>query len=207
MVIHISKRQLVLYLIFLLSGAIGWWCYIHDNSNKIVSESGTVVKTTLVADSVNSEMRHEIESQLILERVRNIFRLVKSDYMAFGGAAENELLDKSFCSKSWNKLLMAVRKKEMETSTMFFEVNYWTMTRNSGIINFDEFEVKSLELGPRMMAKVSYTVYETDSYNPAMIDLVYEDGQWKIDNFYHLKYMLNLRNCMWNYLANESVFI
>jgi len=29
---------------------------------------------------------------------------------------------------------------------------------------------------------------------------VYEDGQWKIDNFYQLKFMLNVRDSMYRYL-------
>ena len=48
-------------------------------------------------------------------------------------------------------------------------------------------------------------IYEDKNYTPARIELVYEDGQWKIDNFYHLKYMFNMRERMWQYLDNTQM--
>ena len=50
-------------------------------------------------------------------------------------------------------------------------------------------------------------VYDSDSYTPARIELVYEDGNWKIDNFYHLKYMLNMRSMMSQYLGNDMPYL
>jgi hypothetical protein len=104
---------------------------------------------------------------------------------------------------------MAVRAKEHETTSLFFEVNRWTMAYESDLITFDEFEVADLHIGPdnQKTAVVNFTVYEADTYTPARIELVYEDGQWKIDNFYHMKYMLNLRQCMYRYLDNEVVYL
>jgi hypothetical protein len=126
-----------------------------------------------------------------------------------GGSVDSDLLDLSFCSKSWNKLLMAVRSKEHNTGTLFFEVNKWTMAYESGLVDFDEFEVSDLTIGPdnERTATVTFMVYDSDSYTPARIELVYEDGNWKIDNFYHLKYMLNMRSMMSQYLGNDMPYL
>ena len=123
-----------------------------------------------------------------------------------GGSCENELFDKAFCSKSWNKLLMAVHRKEEQTGTLFFEINHWSMLRYSGVqLSFDEFEVEHVDLfSPVKRASVTFTVYEADTYTPARIDLIYEDGRWVIDNFHNLKYGIDVRNAMWNYLANPN---
>lgn len=156
---------------------------------------------------MNMEMRTEAEKGMVLERVKDIYRLVKSDYMLHGGSYENELFDKAFCSKSWNKLLMAVRCKEEQTGSLFFEMNHWSMTRYSGVLlSFDEFEVESLDLFSDVKrATVTFTVYESDTYTPARIYLVYEDGRWMIDDFRNLKYMIDVRNAMWDYIAKPDM--
>ena len=157
-------------------------------------------------DSVKSEMALQLEREALLERVRAMYTLVKHECIYLGGSVDNDMLDKSFCSKSWNKLLMAVRSKEHNTGTLFFEVNKWTMTYDSDLVSFDEFEVQDLNMDTdEMTAVVNFTVYTPDTYTPARIELVYEDGNWKIDNFYHLKYGLNLRSQMWDYLGNDLI--
>lgn len=157
-------------------------------------------------DSVKSEMALQLEREALLERVRAMYTLVKHECIYLGGSVDNDMLDKSFCSKSWNKLLMAVRSKEHNTGTLFFEVNKWTMTYDSDLVSFDEFEVQDLNMDANeMTATVNFTVYASDTYTPARIELVYEDGTWKIDNFYHLKYGLNLRSQMWDYLGNDLI--
>lgn len=169
------------------------------------------VQTTLAGlpDSVKTEMALKLEREAVLERVRTIYRVVKQECMYMGGSVDSDLFDLSFCSKSWNKLLMAVRSKEHNTGTLFFEVNKWTMTYESGLVDFDEFEVSDLTIGPdnERTATVTFMVYDSDSYTPARIELVYEDGNWKIDNFYHLKYMLNMRLMMSQYLGNDMPYL
>ena len=159
-------------------------------------------------DSVTSEMALKLEREALLERVRAMYTLVKHECIYLGGSVDNDMLDKSFCSKSWNKLLMAVRSKEHNTGTLFFEVNKWTMTYDSDLVSFDEFEVQDLNMDANeMTATVNFTVYASDTYTPARIELVYEDGNWKVDNFYHLKYGLNMRSQMWHYLGNDLIYL
>lgn len=159
------------------------------------------------ADSVNMEVQVNVERGVVLERVKSIYRLVKSEYMQRGGSYDSELFDKAFCSKSWNDMLMDVHRKEHQTGTLFFEINPWSMTRYSGVmVSFDEFEVDIVDItSKRKRASVTFTVYEDDTYTPARIDLICENGCWKIDNFYNLKYGLDVRNCMWEYLAHDII--
>jgi len=173
----------------------------HNAFSVVVPEG----ELTELSDTLDTEVKMQIISGIVLERVKDIYALVKSDFMENGGAGENELLDKAFCSKSWNKLLMAVRWKENLTGALFFESNYWSMTRDAGIVAFDEFEVTNIELEPQMMASVSFTVYEATTYVPARIDLVFEEGRWVIDNFHNLKYMTDFRESMWDFLRNDHL--
>ena len=183
------------------------------NRAKTVAQAETqVVNSTenlALTGVMNSEMREEAEKGVVLNRVKDIYRLIKSEYMIHGGSYENELFDKAFCSKSWNKLLMAVRCKEEQTGTLFFEMNHWSMTRYAGVLlSFDEFEVEveSIDLlSDVKRATVTFTVYESDTYTPARIYLVYEDGRWMIDDFRNLKYMIDVRNAMWDYIAKPDM--
>ena len=184
--------------------AMGYQMAHHqETEDEQIVEQASIMSTP---DSVKSEMALQLEREALLERVRAMYTLVKHECIYLGGSVDNDMLDKSFCSKSWNKLLMAVRSKEHNTGTLFFEVNKWTMTYDSDLVSFDEFEVQDLNMDANeMTATVNFTVYASDTYTPARIELVYEDGNWKIDNFYHLKYGLNLRSKMWDYLGNDLI--
>ena len=146
-----------------------------------------------------------LERGVVLERVKTIYSLIKQERY-FGESTDNDLLDKAFCSKSWNQLLMAVRRQEYLTNTLFFELDHWTMSNDIDVVSFEEFEVRNLIFSSdEKRAQVDFTVYEANRYTPARVELVYEDGQWKIDNFYHLKYMFNMRERMWQYLDNSPM--
>ena len=201
-------KKVLLLGLTLVIGLVSTSC---QRSKGTPENGGTneIVKDTVVSDSVQSEMALAIERQVVLERVRSIYGLVKQECTYLGGSVDNDWLDKAFCSRRWNDLLMAVRNKEFHTNTLFFEVNRWTMTYDSDLISFDEFEVADCIIGEDndKTAAVNFTVYAPDSYTPVRIELVYEDGQWKIDNFYHMKYMLNLRQSMYQYLGNDLQYL
>lgn len=179
-------------------------CNRGSNNNK---ESNILAKdTTKTIIQKKSEIQMEMERAIVLDRVKNIFRVVSEDQRSMSGFVMSGLCDRAFCSKSWNELMMAVQRKEYLTSTLFFELDYWTMTRDPELVTFEEFEVTKLVMDEQgKSASVSFVVYEPDTYVPARVDLVFENGRWVIDNFYNLRYMLNLRHCMWNYLNHDIV--
>lgn len=172
-----------------------------DVATKTTQKKSSPIKSTEVALA--------LEREVVLDRVKRIYSIIRQECTYMGGSVDSDLLDRTFCSKRWNQLLLAVRAKEHQTNTLFFEVNRWTMAYDLDLINFDEFEVADIHIGPnnQKTAIVNFTVFDMDSYTPARLELVYEDGQWKIDNFYHMKYMLNLRQCMYRYLNNDMLYL
>ena len=178
----------------------------HSAPNKDNTTSTISIDTTKTISKVDPEVQMALERGIVLDQVKNIFRVVSEDQRSMSGFVMSGLCDKAFCSKSWNKLMLAVQRKEYMTSTLFFEVDYWTMTRDPELVQFEEFEVTKLVIDEHQKsASVSFVVYEPTAYVPARVDLVYEDGRWVIDNFYDLRYMLNLRHCMWNYLNHDVI--
>lgn len=178
-----------------------------QNSQNNEHASNIIIKdTTKTVAMMDSEMQMEMERAVILDRVQNIFRIVNDDQRTITGFVNSGLCDRAFCSKSWNKLIKSIKRKEYLTGTLFFEVDYWTMTRDPGMVTFEEFEVTKLVMDEKdKSASVSFVVCGYDDDVPARVDLVYEDGRWVIDNFYDLRYMLNLRHCMWNYLNYDLI--
>ena len=178
-----------------------------QNSSNNKDNTSLVIKDTLMTGrNQNPEMQMALERGSVLDCVKNIFRVVYEDQRSQGGFVMSGLCDKAFCSKSWNELMKAVKRKEYLTSTLFAEVDYWTMTRDPELVMFEEFEVTNLVIDEKKKsASVSFVVYEPSTYVPARVDLVYEDGRWVIDNFHDLRYMLNLRHSMWNYINRDML--
>ena len=202
-------KKVLLIGLTLVIGLMSTGCQKSGNRTPESDNANEILKDTVISDSVQSEMAIAIERQFVIERVKSVYVLIKQECTYLGGSVDNDWLDKAFCSRRWNDLLMAVRRKEFQTNTLFFEVNRWTMTYDSNLISFDEFEVADCFIGDDndKTATVNFAVYATDSYTPVRVELVYEDGQWKIDNFYHMKYMLNLRQSMYQYLGNGLQYL
>lgn len=207
--IVLGIRVITLVLLAYVALILTFTCFDERNSASVEKETASFIDSTYLSsvDTMNTEMRMEIERAIVLERVRDIYQLVRNEYVCHGGCGEYEWFDRAFCSKSWNKLLMQVRWKEEDTGTLFFEVDRWSMLRYpDSFVSFEEFEVKDLWIdGNQKRASVSFVVYNDDTYTPARIDLVYEDNRWLIDDFHNLRYMIDLRNCMWDYLTHDIV--
>ena len=204
---HFKDKKIVISLglavIFLMVG-----CHNDKQvSDENKADDNLIVDTVVTSsDTLYTEVRMMVDREVVLARVKDIYSLIKSDFAAHGGAYDSELYDRSFCSKSWNKLLMNVRSKEARTNNLFSEINYWSMTRESGVIvSFDEFVVTNMYCGSELTASVNFMVYESDKYTPARVDLIFEDGRWVIDNFYNLRYMIDVKNSMWDFLEEETV--
>ena len=122
---------------------------VTDSNN---SDSIQILGTdsTLVSDTLQSEVSAMLERGVVLERVQTIYSLIKQECTYLGGSTDTDLLDKAFCTKSWNQLLMAVRRQEYLTNTLFFEVNHWTMSHDSDLVSFEEFEVRNMVFTPYM---------------------------------------------------------
>jgi len=210
----ILKRLVCIFSVAMLIDACLIWacCKLFGNGDSNASDASQIILKDSITkpDHLSSEIALQVESGVVLEHVRNIYDIVKHESVNLGGSVDNDLLDKTYCSKSWNDMLAAVRRKEFRTNNLFFEVNHWTMAYDTNLVKFDEFEVRCCYIGAdnERLASVQFTVYTHDTYMPARVDLIYEDGGWKIDNFHHLKYALNMKERMWEYLHNDhSEFI
>lgn len=203
-------RRASLWVAFLLLVCMSAFTACSRGKRPVHELPASVIASDSVSESDTLDGQSEVaimmERMAVLERAKSIYSLVRAYYRSQGGVVDNDLFDKSFCSMSWNKLLLMVRGKEGMTNTLFYEINPWSMTIDGGkIVTFDDFEVTRLVMGEKKKATVAFVVYEADTYTPARVDMVYENGRWVIDNFYNLKYGMDVRNCMWEYLAKDMM--
>jgi hypothetical protein len=147
------RRKFGILLTFVVAFAMTS-CQSESNQETKEFSSELLGEEAVVMDTLNTEVQMKMEAAVVKARVEGIYQIVKQMYMSHGGVTENEILDRCYCSKSWNKLLMAVRRHEYETNTLFFEIDHWSMTRKPCMVSLDEFEVFSLTLGSQMTASV-----------------------------------------------------
>jgi len=180
-------------------------CNSKETKESTPPEGGAKADSTVsVRDSVALLQEFETEKELLLQRVVGIYRVVKNVYMNNGHYSTDETLDKSYCSASWNKLLFAVHRKEEKTNTLFFDNDYWVMSPELGYVSYEGFKVEDLVLTPERRAAVTFTIYHSDSYVPARIDMVYEEGTWVIDDFEDLKYIKSWKKGMTEFVADNK---
>ena len=200
-----SVRRNYLRIAVLLFGVMPWLMACQQNSTTTIAIDSVDTllhqQVSMLPDTINSEVRLQVESEHVKERVEGIFKIVKAEVLSNGGIITGELLDRCYCTESWNRLLLAVHRKEEQSFATFYNIDYWCMLREPDIVTFDQFVVTRLSLGERMTASVAYTVYGHDTYTPAEVDLVFEKGQWLIDNFHNYRYMINVRHSMKEFLA------
>lgn len=187
----------VLVMLLLFSGCQRVVQRTTVNQETAENVTDTTVQTVL---QQNTEVQLAVEKSVVLERVKDIFRIIEDDQMSLNCFVESGMCDRMFCSKSLKSLLAAARRKEFETNLPCFEIDYWHMTRCSDLVYFDDFHVSRILIDGTKRATVSF--YVSDAYEevPASVDLVFENGHWVIDNFHQLKGMVNLRSSLWYYL-------
>lgn len=140
-----------------------------------------------------------------LETIQEVYAAVAEAYKSADWQENSAKLDKKYCSKDWNATVEAVEEKDAhrEGEIGFFDADYWVMGQDFDEQNLhaSNFVLKKVtkDLFP-WRASVSLTLHNFSDI-PVNVDLVYEDGYWKVDNLTDLKYDLNWKGAMKEYLA------
>ena len=92
-------------------------------------------------------------------------------------------LDSAYCSESWKTRLAEMHKKQdanPDEPIDFFSANYWVMGQDALNVRASNIEVESLGSGK---ATVSLDLSNFGETTHVQLQMVYENGDWKIDNF------------------------
>ena len=110
-------------------------------------------------------------------------------------------LDERYCSLEWNRLVASVKEKDAakKAEIGFFEADYWIMGQDWGDLTPVNIQV-TMQGDNRAVV-----TFEMDGMGGGMkqvqLDMVNEQGGWRIDNFIDRKVGLDWKQSMREYLA------
>lgn len=120
-----------------------------------------------------------------LEQVKAVYEAVSDAYSSEDWMAKSSELDKKFCSQDWNATVAAVLEKDKGTDDIgFFEADYWVMGQDFDAENLhaSDFVLKDIDISEKpWRATVSLKLHNFSDI-PVVVSLVYEAGEWKVDD-------------------------
>ena len=104
-----------------------------------------------------------------------------------------------FCSKEWNALLAKVNEIDSlyhSGELGFWEADYWIMGQDWHNLSISDVKVVSVD---EKKAVVEFQLHNFDSAQTVRVNMVNEDGIWKIDSF------IDQSGCDWKHDLEEYV--
>ena len=119
-----------------------------------------------------------------------------------GSPPKNEVnLDERYCSQDWNRMVESVLEKDRKDKVEFgfFDADYWVMGQDWGDLTPQNIQVTVQD---DSHATVTFEMDGTGSdMKQVQLDMVYEQGSWRIDNFIDRKHSLDWKQSMREYLG------
>ncbi len=132
------------------------------------------------ADSISSTHT----AQNIKSRVEYIYAHVFEEYNKMSDISETmepveANFDEQFCSDEWNKL-MDKASEACDSELGLFDFDYWIMAQDWSNLSVSDVCVNHIEGDKAQVSLVLHNFSNTKNIN---LQLVYERGDWYIDNF------------------------
>ena len=111
--------------------------------------------------------------------------------------------DSLYCSQDWNSWVDKVKTSdEAHNDGMigFFEADYWIMGQDWQDLSVSDIQIMAMT---DSTAVVKLNIHNCGSITNVNLEMVNENGEWKIDNFIDISNDLNWKASMKEYLENE----
>lgn len=150
------------------------------------------------------EPTEEEVGQYALETVQEVYEAVGQAYSSEDWQTQSNELDKKFCSKDWNATVKAVMEKDNQTPDEmgFFDADYWVMGQDfSKKIYATDLNLEKLLMDDTPWEAAVTLKLHNFSEIPVRVNLIYEGGEWKVDDLTDLSNDLDWKKSMKEYLA------
>ena len=150
------------------------------------------------------EPTEEEVGQYALETVQEVYEAVGQAYSSEDWQTQSNELDKKFCSKDWNATVKAVIEKDNQTPDEmgFFDADYWVMGQDfSKKIYATDLNLEKLLMDDTPWEAAVTLKLHNFSEIPVRVNLIYEGGEWKVDDLTDLSNDLDWKKSMKEYLA------
>ena len=141
---------------------------------------------------------------IIAERVNAIYQAVAEAYPEITDISpSNDQLDDAFCSSEWNTLVEMVNSKDAETMGRegFFDADYWIMGQDWGKISISDLKI---DVKDSQHANASFKLHNLGSATNVTLEMVFERGEWLINNFIDDTHKLNWKKSMMKHLEEKG---
>ena len=170
-----------------------------------------VVVTVLGACSPRAGVEGTTDGSLdtgtVVQRVNDIYEGVFDYYgkvLTTSTLSTLENIDSLYCSADWNAWVARVndydRKHEDDGMMGFFDADYWIMGQDWGDLSVSDIKVFLLKGDS---AAVELQLHNLGKKLNVVLDMVHEEGEWKIDNFTDITNGMDWKASMKRYLEDE----
>ena len=150
-----------------------------------------------------------LDTGLVVQRVNDIYTQVFDLYgkaSATSDFSSLENIDSLYCSADWNAWVARVndfdRQHEEDGMMGFFDADYWIMGQDWQDLSVSDIRVIDLS---DSTATVELNLHNCGTITPVRLEMVMDEGLWRIDNFIDVKYDVNWKAGMKEYLAENNV--
>ena len=150
------------------------------------------------------EPTEEEVGQYALETVQEVYEAVGQAYSSEDWQTQSNELDKEYCSKDWNATVKAVIEKDNQNPEEmgFFDADYWVMGQDfSKKIYATDLPLERLLMDDTPWEAAVTLKLHNFSEIPVRVNLIYEGGEWKVDDLTDLSNDLDWKKSMKEYLA------
>lgn len=182
-------------------------CANKSNKNTDNDNNATQEDSVFMLDGPGSVYEPSAEEVGLnaLETVEEVYKAVSKAYRSKDWQRKSADLDEQFCSKDWLTTVAAVIEKDNKSSDEmgFFDADYWVMGQDFDEKNLhaSDFSLEKILLDDTPWEAAVTLKLHNFSDIPVRVNLVYEDGAWKVDDLTDLSSDLDWKASMKEYLA------
>lgn len=177
----------------------------NSNGEKTTNEQNAPTTEATGNDSLAKATKSKVDPKdeaYLISRVQAIYDKVFGEY---NRANENEEMpqfspDEDFCSKDWNSMLQKIEEYDAANNPDeigFFDADYWVMGQDFADLSISDIQVVKQDGDD---AEVEFILHNQGDKIKVKLEMEFERGDWYIDNFIDLKYDLNWKEDMKEYL-------
>lgn len=146
-----------------------------------------------------------LDTGSVVQRVNDIYTQVFDLYgkvSATSDLSSLENIDSLYCSDDWNRWIARVDSlNQLNGSIDILDVDHWIMGQDWGELSVSDIKVFLLKGDS---AAVEFQLHNLGNMINVVLDMVHEDGEWKIDNFTDITNGMDWKATMKRYLEDEQ---
>ena len=146
-----------------------------------------------------------LDTGSVVQRVNDIYTQVFDLYgkvSATSDLSSLENIDSLYCSDDWNRWIARVDSLNQQNGVIdILDVDHWIMGQDWGELSVSDIKVFLLKGDS---AAVEFQLHNLGNMINVVLDMVHEDGEWKIDNFTDITNGMDWKATMKRYLEDEQ---